>query len=555
MERKPRPVAAEPARPVSAQDFFEVDQAAPESPDQPAADVVTAAAVDAPVEAEASAVEHEAPPAEEFVTSSDAESPAETSHVESAAVDASEPPPPPPPDDDVAAPDGAPPPPPPATEASEPVLKSKRKRWGFGRSRKSRAEKKHAAEAAAPAASAPAPAAEDDTSTFSGWRVRQPNEDPQPVWQRSHDVAQDPSAVTPESETAGEETSAPAWSATADGEPTAEVETAEAGAAVAVGDAQQDPVSTSDSAEQTDAPLGIDEPEPAEATVAQDDGAHVDAPLAAEDPHQADTAIAADGGVTADAETSATEHQQAAGDADRGFAFASLDEPEAEPAVQASSETWLSDSWLDDVVSGDAPQAAAGPDLDANAVAGGAGQPDAAAGEDAAGTAPAEGESEQVLAPSPASILRTPGPWSWPLAEPDDDAQTGDEPAPSADEYDAADMEPAVVAASKHEDTARIASENGADPGFFHRDEPVGSQYVDFDEVRSELVQIGVVWLGEANAVQVTALLNSTRSTIDDFVATIDTIRGLHIDGQDPASIQAMAREMHQQAAERLCGA
>jgi hypothetical protein len=93
------------------------------------------------------------------------------------------------------------------------------------------------------------------------------------------------------------------------------------------------------------------------------------------------------------------------------------------------------------------------------------------------------------------------------------------------------------------------------DPGFFRRDEPVGSQYVDFDEVRNELVQIGIVWLGETNAVQVTALLSSTRSTIDDFVATIDTIRGLHVDGQDPASIQAMAREMHQQAAERLCGA
>ena len=92
-------------------------------------------------------------------------------------------------------------------------------------------------------------------------------------------------------------------------------------------------------------------------------------------------------------------------------------------------------------------------------------------------------------------------------------------------------------------------------PGFFHRDEPVGSQYVDFDEVRNELVQIGIVWLGETNAGQVTALLSSTRSTIDDFVATIDTIRGLHLEGQDPASIQAMAREMHQQAAERLCGA
>jgi len=76
-----------------------------------------------------------------------------------------------------------------------------------------------------------------------------------------------------------------------------------------------------------------------------------------------------------------------------------------------------------------------------------------------------------------------------------------------------------------------------------------------FDKVRAELVRIGVVWLGESNAVSVTELLSRTRSTIDDFVATIDTIRGLQMEGQDPASIQAMAREMHQQAAERLCGA
>jgi hypothetical protein len=98
-------------------------------------------------------------------------------------------------------------------------------------------------------------------------------------------------------------------------------------------------------------------------------------------------------------------------------------------------------------------------------------------------------------------------------------------------------------------------ADSGVEQGFFQRDEPVGSQFVDFDEVRKELVQIGVVWLGERNAVPVTALLTKTRSTIDDFVATIDTIRGLHVEGQDPASIQAMAREMHQQAAERLCGA
>jgi hypothetical protein len=229
---------------------------------------------------------------------------------------------------------------------------------------------------------------------------------------------------------------------------------------------------------------------------------------------------------------------------DDGFEFASLDEPPPEPAAPVTSESWLSDSWLDDVVSGDEPSvsdSAVAPETDAEA-----GEPDEAAG-----------DADHVILelPKPAPVLRKPGPWSWPLAEPDDEAHAaGASDEARDDEPSTPEMEPAVVAAPRHEETA-AAFESGVDSGFFQRDEPVGSQYVDFDEVRSELVQIGVVWLGEANAVQVTALLSSTRSTIDDFVATIDTIRGLHIDGQDPASIQAMAREMHQQAAERLCGA
>jgi hypothetical protein len=172
---------------------------------------------------------------------------------------------------------------------------------------------------------------------------------------------------------------------------------------------------------------------------------------------------------------------------------------------------------------------------------------------------------EEVLPPrKPGPTLRTPGPWSWPLAEHDDDTSVaadrsypgvpeGSDDVNASDDEEAFTLEPATVGATPHE-TAATAERNG-EQGFFNRDEPVGSQYVDFDEVRSDLVQIGVVWLGEENAVPVTKLLLTTRSTIDDFVATIDTIRGLHIQGQDPASIQAMAREMHQQAAERLCGA
>ncbi len=184
---------------------------------------------------------------------------------------------------------------------------------------------------------------------------------------------------------------------------------------------------------------------------------------------------------------------------------------------------------------------------------------------DAAEPGAAHADEETLPARKPGSILRTPGPWSWPLAEHDEQPAAGaggahrdlsDDPdeTDDADEADEAmTLEPATVGATRHEDAA--TAEHNGEQGFFNRDEPVGSQYVDFDEVRTELVQIGVVWLGDANSVQVTRLLLRTRSTIDDFVATIDTIRGLHIDGQDPASIQAMAREMHQQAAERLCGA
>ena len=167
-------------------------------------------------------------------------------------------------------------------------------------------------------------------------------------------------------------------------------------------------------------------------------------------------------------------------------------------------------------------------------------------------TPAAAGDHQDLFIRKPSE--RTAGPWSWPLAE--------SEPAAAPTQHSSAapveeTPEPATTsaqAAPESEDWAPVF-EGADDQSFFQRDEPVGSQFVDFDEVRTELVQIGVVWLGEANAVPVTALLRKTRSTIDDFVATIDTIRGLHLEGQDPASIQAMAREMHQQAAERLCGA
>jgi hypothetical protein len=247
----------------------------------------------------------------------------------------------------------------------------------------------------------------------------------------------------------------------------------------------------------------------------------------------------------------------------------SPDEAVAEPAAPAASDGWLSSSWLDDVVDGGAGESTTEDDAldggaDASMTEGDApAEPDPAApaeGQPELGFEPVSaGDADAAEEPSRAvSIFRTPGPWVWPLAEPEQPTGVADGatslPWPDADEPDRQHLEQASAAASgDHPDESLL--EARAEPEFFQRDEPVGSRYVDFDEVRDELVRIGVVWLGEANAVPVTALLNSTRSTIDDFVATIDTIRGLHLEGQDPASIQAMAREMHQQAAERLSGA
>jgi hypothetical protein len=78
---------------------------------------------------------------------------------------------------------------------------------------------------------------------------------------------------------------------------------------------------------------------------------------------------------------------------------------------------------------------------------------------------------------------------------------------------------------------------------------------VDFDDVKRELVGIGVEWLGERDSAPVTQLIEGTRPTIEDFVATIDAIRTLSLPGHDPAAVTSMARQMHHQAAERLCGA
>jgi len=91
-----------------------------------------------------------------------------------------------------------------------------------------------------------------------------------------------------------------------------------------------------------------------------------------------------------------------------------------------------------------------------------------------------------------------------------------------------------------------------ADPDPNAEPSPLG---VDFGEVRRELIQIGVSWLGERDGEPVLTLLKRTRPSIDDFVATLDVIRTLDVDGYEPSVVHSMAREMHFHAAERLCGA
>jgi hypothetical protein len=569
MERKPRPLAADAAvRPAtSAHDFFEVAEPETAAVDTVAAAPLPVAEVDTPADAaedtsdESLAVVTELPadPARawDFATAGDApsnEAPdgatasgreaAQSEEVEGSTFVL----PPPPPTDDVAAElTETPPPPPPAPESEEPAQKAKRSRWGFGRSRKSRSERHAAEQIAAAITDASAEPGGEDPAAFAGWSVRQPNAEPQPVWLRSHDTGDAP-ASGPEAE-GGEP--APTWSL-------AKVD--EHGTPVAQGSPEPSDTAIVDEPAFADhepaAPLGFDQ--------------------AAEPDPEVTPALSLYVVETDPPETIEQEH---------AFEFATLDEaspapePEPEPAAETSSsstsDTWLSQSWLDDAVDEVTVPAAMDPDTsrdsDLTAEAQDITEPEdlsepydyaAAArdaqhhggeaddtGESSPGSEAAAGDDDTDHAdetPRPAPALRTPGPWSWPLAEPDEEMHSAAaaELAP----------EPAAIAAQGREDTVG-ASHLDEEAGFFNRDDPVGSQYVDFDEVRDELVQIGIVWLGETNAVQVTELLSNTRSTIDDFVATIDTIRGLHLDGQDPASIQAMAREMHQQAAERLCGA
>ena len=81
------------------------------------------------------------------------------------------------------------------------------------------------------------------------------------------------------------------------------------------------------------------------------------------------------------------------------------------------------------------------------------------------------------------------------------------------------------------------------------------SSWVNYDEVRADLVAIGIAWLGETDSAAVTECILGTKSAVEDFITTIETIRRMTIPGHDSTAIYTMSREMQVHAAERLCGA
>jgi hypothetical protein len=540
MERKPRPLAVEAmSKPASAYDFFEV---APSGPVADATATVEAEpALEAVAAAEVTTIDASlagSPPAAE-VAGGAGDEPVGPSFV----GDASAAPPPPPPGEAVpAGASEAPPAPPPVAEAVEHTRRARRSRWGFGRFRRSRPDTQPAEEASVALSEAAAAAA------TAGWSVRQQNPDPEPAWHRSR--VEDPAPVADDATTS-----------------TPPLESALAPESTQESSPGDDEVATPASHEETHAldPVSLDQPipEPASSPASDawlsaswlDDVVDEEAAVPATEAvatSEPEVAVDADGRAT---EADATSEPDVATDAEEPAA-----EADATSAPDVATDAEEPAAEADATSAHDFAADAEEPAAEADATS----EPDVAADADDH----PEADEEPIAAaadpdptgdvPQAAPIFRTPGPWNWPLAEPEPDTPAAETAnwfsRHSSSEHEAMNIEPAAVAASGDEDTAP-ALEHGAESEFFHRHEPVGSKYVDFDEVRNELVQIGVVWLGETNAVQVTALLSSTRSTIDDFVATIDTIRGLHLEGQDPASIQAMAREMHQQAAERLSGA
>ncbi|MGI8847109.1 MAG: DUF4388 domain-containing protein [Candidatus Dormibacteria bacterium] len=85
--------------------------------------------------------------------------------------------------------------------------------------------------------------------------------------------------------------------------------------------------------------------------------------------------------------------------------------------------------------------------------------------------------------------------------------------------------------------------------------EPADVGATDYEGVKADLIQIGVLWLGNDDVAPVADIIRRTRPRVDEVVASIERIKALTISGHDTSVIRAMAREMHYLAAEQLCGA
>jgi hypothetical protein len=76
----------------------------------------------------------------------------------------------------------------------------------------------------------------------------------------------------------------------------------------------------------------------------------------------------------------------------------------------------------------------------------------------------------------------------------------------------------------------------------------------DFEGMKADLIQIGVLWLGTDGVAPVAEMLRRTRPSIQDVMATIEAIKHVDLPGFETSVVQAMAREMHYHAAEYLSG-
>ena len=119
------------------------------------------------------------------------------------------------------------------------------------------------------------------------------------------------------------------------------------------------------------------------------------------------------------------------------------------------------------------------------------------------------------------------------------------EPSTTTEPWSIVEPSSAIEPPSAFEASSTTAPSSGVDT----------SSWVDYDEVRADLVAIGVAWLGENDSAAVTECVLGTQSAVEDFLTTIETIRRMTIPGHDSTAIYSMTREMQLHAAERLCGA